>query len=155
MAMTVPVLIEVLEKYAKLGKTFTNLCCLYPCAPFVTPERLREAMKLLQTSEADSIFPIVKFSYPPQRCLVVRDGKVAMLNPENYNVRSQDLEPLYHDAGQFYCCKVDAFLNQGKLMLENTKPIILSELEVQDIDSAEDWKIAEIKYLYNKKQGDK
>ncbi|MDR1753713.1 MAG: pseudaminic acid cytidylyltransferase [Eubacterium sp.] len=146
MAMTAPVLIEVLNEYKKLGKIFTYVCCLYPCAPFVTFERLKEGMELLVKTDADSVLPVVKFSYPPQRCLVVRDGKMIMKYPENYNVRSQDLESLYHDAGQFCCVKTESLIEEEKLLCRNTLSIILSESEVQDIDTEDDWKEAEIKY---------
>ena len=146
MAMTALVLIEVLDEYDKRGKIFEHVCCLYPCAPFVTPDRLKEGMELLMKSGADSVLPIIKFSYPPQRCLVIRDKGVEMLHPENYNVRSQDLEPLYHDAGQYYCLKTSSLREEEKLYCRHTLPLILTDSEVQDIDSEDDWKEAEIKY---------
>lgn len=146
MAMTVPVLIEVLSEYERLGQRFDNICCLYPCAPFVTSARLREAMELLQNNNIDSILPVTRFSYPPQRGLAVRDGRAVMLHPENYNVRSQDLEAWYHDAGQFYCARISALMEQQRLFCDNTLPLILPESEVQDIDTEEDWKAAEFKY---------
>ena len=145
-ATTVSVLIEVLDGYQKLGKEFSNVCCLYPCAPFITPKRLTEGMELLTKSSVDSVFPVAKYSYPPQRGLLIRDGKVQMLHPEKYNVRSQDLEPLYHDAGQFYCVKVSACREEKTLFCKNTFPIILTTQEVQDIDHESDWVEAEIKY---------
>jgi N-acylneuraminate cytidylyltransferase len=145
-AMTAPVLVEVLKEYEKSGKPFDQVCCIYPCAPFIKEERLRSAMALLAEKQCDSVFPVAKFSYPPQRCLVIRDGKVGMLHPENYNVRSQDLEPYYHDAGQFYCVKTEQLLRTGKLIGENSYPLIVDESEMQDIDTEEDWKIAEMKY---------
>ena len=146
MAMTAPVLVEVLNEYKKLGQDFEYCACIYPCAPIINSERLKEGMNLLIENNIDSVLPIVKFSYPPQRCLVIRDDKVEMLYPENYNVRSQDLEPLYHDCGQFYCLKTKSLIEQEKLFCKNTLPIILPESEVQDIDNEEDWKIAEMKY---------
>ena len=146
MAMTVPVLIEVLNGYEKLGKIYEYTCCLYPCALFITPERLKEGMELLMKSDVDSVLPVVKFSYPPQRCLILRSSEVIMLHPENYNVRSQDLEPLYHDAGQFYCIKSASLKNEAKLFCKHTLPLVLSDLEAQDIDSEEDWVAAEIKF---------
>ena len=145
-AMTAQVLIEVLGEYDKMGKAFTYICCLYPCAPFVTAERLKEGMNLLESSGADSVFPVARFSSPPQRALVIRDGGLTMLNPENYNVRSQDLEPLYHDAGQFYCIKSTSLREEEKLYCRRTLPIVLSDNEVQDIDTEDDWTAAEIKY---------
>ncbi|HNW25902.1 MAG TPA: pseudaminic acid cytidylyltransferase [Candidatus Gastranaerophilaceae bacterium] len=146
MAMTAPVLIEVLNEYKNLGQNFEYCACIYPCAPFINSQRLKDGMNLLVESGVDSVLPIVRFSYPPQRCLVIRNEKVQMLYPENYNVRSQDLEPYYHDAGQFYCLKSSSLIKEEKLYCENTLPIILPESEVQDIDNDEDWKIAEMKY---------
>ena len=146
MAMTAPVLIEVLQEYDKLGEKFNYVCCIYPCAPFVNVIRLKEGMELLIEKGCDSVLPVVKFSYPPQRCMVIRDGKAQMLYPENYNVRSQDLEPYYHDVGQFYCLKSESLIKEEKLFCNKTLPIILNESEMQDIDTEEDWKIAEIKY---------
>jgi N-acylneuraminate cytidylyltransferase len=154
MAMTAPVLIEVLDQYEKLGQKFDYTCCIYPCAPFITPKRLKEGMELLVESGADSVLPIVKFSYPPQRCLVFRDKKLKMLYPENYNVRSQDLESYYHDAGQLYCLRTESLMTQQSLYCEDTLPLILPESEVQDIDTEEDWKAAELKYriLYSPRE---
>lgn len=146
MAMTAPVLVEVLREYEKLGQNFEYTCCIYPTAPFINSDRLKNAMDLLVEKQCDSVLPVVKFSYPPQRCLVIRDGKAQMLHPENYNVRSQDLEAYYHDAGQFYCLKSSALIEEEKLYCKTTLPIILPEIEVQDIDSVEDWEIAEMKY---------
>ena len=71
-----------------------------------------------------------------------------MKYPEYIDTRSQDLEPVYHDCGQFYCGKVGEFLKQQKLIMKHTVPFILSELEVQDIDNEDDWKIAEMKYKF-------
>jgi N-acylneuraminate cytidylyltransferase len=146
MAMTAPVLIEVLNEYEKLGRKFEYCCCIYPCAPFISPQRLKDGMGLLISSGASSVLPVVKFSYPPMRGLVIRNDKLQMMFPENCNVRSQDLEPMYHDAGQFYCIKSSSAIKEEKLFCENTLPMELSEIEVQDIDTIEDWKVAELKY---------
>ena len=146
MAMTVPVLIDVLREYEKLGQNFEYVCCIYATAPFVSPQMLRNGMNLLITSDVDSVLPVVKFSYPPQRALIKNNNFIEMQYPENYNVRSQDLEPIYHDSGQFYCLKKESLIREKRLYCSKTLPIELLESEVQDIDSVEDWKIAEIKY---------
>jgi N-acylneuraminate cytidylyltransferase len=146
MAMTAPVLIEVLNEYKKRGRDFEYCCCIYPCAPFITSKRLAEGMELLVSSGADSVLPVVKFSYPPLRGLVIREGRAQMMFPENCNVRSQDLEPMYHDAGQFYCIRSDSVIRECRLFCTNTLPIELSDLEVQDIDTLDDWEVAELKY---------
>ena len=146
MVMTAEVLIEVLDRYVELGMVFGRCCCLYATAPFINPERLKSGMHMLEEEGTDSVLPVVRFSYPPQRGQVIRNGHVEMLHPENYNVRSQDLEPMYHDVGQFYCIKSDVLRQERRLFCGQTCPVELPESEVQDIDSEEDWKIAEMKY---------
>lgn len=145
-AVTKDVLREVLEEYESRGERFDVLCCIYPTAPFVTGERLREAVELLEKNGADSVLTVARFSFPPQRCVIVQDGFLQFKWPEYAQTRSQDLEPYYHDAGQFYCLNVESFHEQEVLVMQKTVPLILPETEIQDIDTEEDWKIAELKY---------
>ena len=152
-ATTADVIEEVLSEYQKQNKEYDYVCCIYATAPFITRERLIIATEMLENSEADSVLPITRFGFPIQRSFKVEnDGLLKMFWPENVDVRSQDLETAYHDSGQFYFLRVDKFLSQKKIFTEKTLPIIVSEKEVQDIDTEEDWKIAEIKYkMLNKK----
>lgn len=144
-ASTDDVLLEVLAAYKERGKDFDSFCCLYPTAPFVTAEKLKTAMGLLE--KADSVMPVVPFSFPPQRCMVLNEeGELRMKWPEHAKTRSQDLEPYYHDCGQFYCCRTAPFLEYKTTDLPHMVPMIMSELEVQDIDNPDDWEIAELKY---------
>ena len=145
-ANTTDVLTEVLNQYKEAGRTFDVACCLYPTAPFVTAQKLRAAYELLVEKNADSLLPVVKFSFPPQRSVVAEGDFLHFKWPEHMFTRSQDLEPFYHDAGQFYFFRVASFLEQKRLIMERTLPFFLPELEVQDIDTEEDWKIAEVKY---------
>lgn len=145
-ATTADVLEEVLLEYKKMSKAFVYCCCIYPTAPFVSPERLKAGLNILTSKNADSVLPVVRFSYPIQRALKIENGRLLMIWPENLNKRSQDLMPAYHDAGQFYWLKIESFLKQKKLFTENSAPIEIPESEVQDIDNEEDWKIAEMKY---------
>lgn len=145
-AGTADVLLEVLSEYKKIGMEFDTMCCIYPTAPFVTKEKLKEAINMLEDSDAETLIPVVRFSYPPQRALVSENNRLKFKYPEFINSRSQDLEPHFHDAGQFYLVKVDKFIKNKELMVGNIIPYEQSELEVQDIDNMSDWKIAEIKY---------
>lgn len=148
---TADVVLEVLNDLSKIGKQFDNACCIYPTAPFITKQSLTEAYNLLQHHTFDSVFPVCPFSSPILRALKIKDSKTSMIWPENINKRSQDLEPTYHDAGQFYWMNVHLFLIEKKLYTNNTGSIILSELQTQDIDNESDWKLAELKYkLINK-----
>lgn len=145
-ATTADVILEVLEEYEKRGESFDMVCCIYPTAPFLTAKRLKEAVEKLEAADADTLLPVVAFSYPVQRALVVRDEKLVFEYPEYMDSRSQDLEKHYHDVGQFYVLKSEAFKKNKKLMLGNILPYEISEMEVQDIDNQTDWEIAEMKY---------
>lgn len=143
-ATTADVITEVLENYKKIGKQFETFACIYPTAPFITAEKLCEAIKLL--GGADAVISVVRFSFPPQRAFVVREGTLAFQYPQYERARSQDLEPIYHDCGQFYMCNSIIFLEKHSLILPRTKPYELPDEEVQDIDTMSDWEIAEAKY---------
>lgn len=145
-ATTNDVLLEVLDKYERRGVQFDTAVCIYPTAPFVTAGKLRKAVEELEASDADTLIPVVQFSYPPQRALIIDQGKLRTLYPENIDRRSQDLMPHYHDVGQFYVFRPEPFKVNKKLMLGNILPFIVDEREVQDIDNESDWAIAEMKY---------
>lgn len=145
-ATTADVMEEVIEEYKKRGEEFEFTACIYPTAPFVTADKLKNAVDILKNSTADSLIPVVRFSYPPQRAMEIREGKLVFRQPENLSKRSQDLEPHYHDAGQFYVVRTETFLKTHALMVGDILPLELSELEVQDIDNEVDWKLAELKY---------
>ena len=145
-ATTTDVLMEVLDEYEKRGMHYDMACCIYPTAPFITADRLKEAVEMLRESEADTLIPVVGFSYPPQRALVIEDGRLVFKYPEYIVTRSQDLEKHYHDAGQFYVFKTKAFKETGNLMKGNIVPMELDEMEVQDIDTEQDWELAQVKY---------
>lgn len=145
-ATTADVLMEVLERYQEMGRTFDVMSCIYPTAPFVTPQKLQSAYDTLKKEQAVMAMPVVAFSYPPQRSYVLNGNMLEMKWKENYNKRSQDLEKMYHDAGQFYMYQVDAFVRLKGQMTESIVPVIVDEMEVQDIDNETDWKLAEMKY---------
>lgn len=150
-ATTYQVLEEVLLEYKKIGRSFDNVCCIYPCAPFVNGEKLKLAFDTMIKGEFDSLFPIVGFGFPIQRALRLDNEKISFFYLEYALTRSQDLEKSYHDAGQFYWAKVSSLLDQKSLITNNTGSIVLSELEVQDIDNEMDWTLAELKYkMFNK-----
>lgn len=144
-ASTDDVIREVLDEYEKQGIYYDRFCCIYPTAPFVTEQKLRDAMKMLD--DAESVMPVVAFSYPPLRGLKVNEnGELRRIWPEYAMTRSQDLPTYYHDCGQFYCCRTAPFLEVGTTDLDNMVPLFMSEMEVQDIDTLQDWEIAEVKY---------
>lgn len=152
-ATTADVIAEVLTAYVQTGKEFQAACCIYPTAPFVTANMLSTAMQLLEQERADCVIPVVKFSFPPQRGVVINQGRIVPKWPENMTKRSQDLEPLYHDCGQFYCLNVERFLQRKAIWMEHAVPLIQEERYVQDIDTLEDWALAEMKYKLLQAEG--
>lgn len=151
---TAEVLMEVFEEYEKRGETFSYAACIYPTAPFVTAGKLAEGMRILEESGEKMLMPVVAFSFPPQRGLVKRGEHLQFLHPECRNMRSQDLEPIYHDCGQFYCYDVQQFRQEKGQIDSCILPYIVSELEVQDIDNETDWQLAEMKYQMMRKRGE-
>lgn len=151
-APTVDVLAEVLSEYKKLGKDFDYMACIYPTAPFVTGEKLQKAMTLLKEKKAAQVMPVVAFSFPPQRGMIIQSDELLMKWPKHRYTRSQDLDTFYHDCGQFYCYDVEKFLAVNGRVEQNIVPLVMPELEVQDIDNESDWAIAEMKFQLMKQK---
>jgi len=142
-ATTMDVLLEVINKYKIMNIEFDTLCCIYPCVPFLKGNTLISAYNVFTNSNTDVLIPVVRFSYPIQRALRINnDDFLEYVYPEYIITRSQDLEPMYHDVGLFYFYKVDSLSVQSKKI----KYFKMREIEIQDIDTEEDWNYAEMKY---------
>lgn len=142
------VILEVIQQYAAQNQSFSQVCCILPTAPFLTAAILQKGLVLLEEKNAHSVFPVMQFHYPIQRGLKIVDDQLKMCWPENEKTRSQDLEPVYHDAGQFYWVNAEHFLKTKSLFSQKAYPLIISALKAHDIDSEEDWRLAEIKFQY-------
>ena len=145
-ATTYDVIEEVIQSYKYQGKEFEHLCCIYPCAPFVSSETLKLAFSELVKNNFDSVFPVIAYSFPIQRALCKKEGKISMIQQKYLNTRSQDLDESFHDAGQFYWTNTNKLLLSKQLLTSNTGGVLISELQAQDIDTETDWKLAELKY---------
>ena len=152
-ATTADVIMEVLLQYEANGEFFDEVCCIYPTAPFVTGQKLKDAVAVLEEKQYDSVMPVTPFSFPPLRGMVLNGDKISYKWEEYEDSRSQDLETIYHDCGQFYVLSADVFKRTKKMVTKNTGAIEISEMEMQDIDNEIDWKLAELKYelLYGRK----
>lgn len=145
-ASTAEVVLEVLNEYKKIGMEFDYVCCLYPVAVFTDSNMLKNSFELLQQQGISGVVPVVRFGFPIQRAVRIVDGKMQMIWPENAFARSQDLEPAYHDCGQFYWARVINFLSEKTLYLQDSLAYEIDEMHAQDIDTFKDWEIAEFKY---------
>jgi len=152
-ASTIPVVKHAIEWFDDQGQSPSEVCCLYATAPFVRASTIRKAYEQMQSAQADYCFTATSFAFPIQRAIkITAENRVEMLYPEHLETRSQDLEESYHDAGQFYWGKAEAFKQQKPLFSKSATPYILPRYLVQDIDTLEDWKKAELMYKTIKKE---
>jgi pseudaminic acid cytidylyltransferase len=145
---TMAVIAHALAWFDAQDQVPDQVCCLYPTAPFVSGEDLRTGLKVLTESEADYAFSVTSYAFPIQRAIrITAEQRVEMFTPDHMNSRSQDLEAAFHDAGQFYWGRASAW-REGKMILSQASmPVLLPRHRVQDIDTIEDWVMAE--YLYH------
>ena len=142
---TLPVVSHAIEWMEAHGNPINAVCCLYATAPFVQTETISDAYEKFKDVNADFCFSITSFPFPIQRALKIsKSNKVDMFQPEHLNTRSQDLEEAYHDAGQFYWGTKQAFRSNAAILSGVVIPYVLPRHLVQDIDTLEDWKRAEI-----------
>jgi len=145
-ATTTDALLEVLQQYETVGREFDFVCCIYAATPLVTAKHLRDGWELLKSNEAnETAMPVVRFGYPIQRAFMIDSGLLKLMAPEHAFTRSQDLPPAFHDAGQWYWLRTARFQEGRKIFTEHCVPLVLSEMEVQDIDNEDDWLLAELK----------
>ncbi len=147
---TLPVVQHAIEWYEEKGVYFEKICCIYATAPFINSDDIIRGLEKLECEEADFIISVTSFPFPIQRAVRKNtNGFLEMVSPEMYSVRSQDLETLYHDAGQFYWASRNAWLIATNPYQLRTKPLILPRTRVQDIDTLEDWECAEKLFYIN------
>ena len=146
-AGTIPVIAHAIEWIKSSGCMVENACCIYATAPFVLATDLQKGRSLLTSSNSDYTFSVTSFPFPIQRAIrITSENRIQMFQPEHFNTRSQDLEEAWHDAGQFYWGKAEAWLSQKQVFSETAAPVKLPRYRVQDIDTSEDWQRAE--YLF-------
>jgi N-acylneuraminate cytidylyltransferase len=144
---TFDVIDEVISVLKNDNQFYEYCCCIYPCAPFVTSNKLEKSFNKFTSNNYDSFFPVVKYGHPVQRAINLDEkGFIKSFNSETIKSRSQDLENYYHDAGQFYWFKIDPIIKQKQLITPLSGCFVVSELEAQDIDNNVDWALAELKY---------
>jgi pseudaminic acid cytidylyltransferase len=154
---TLPVIAHAISWWEEHRAPVTFACCIYATAPFLQPRYLIEGLSVLQAhANADFAFSVTSYAFPIFRALLrTPEGQMKMFWPENESKRSQDLPEAWHDAGQFYWGRKDAFLNRG-VFSSRSYPVILPRHLVQDIDTPEDWERAERMFeaLYRSDSGE-
>ncbi len=151
---TIPVTKHAIEWYEAQGHTVDEVMCIYPTAPLVQPNIIIEAYRQWKDNHANYCFTATSYAAPIQRAFKLTENKRAdMFSPELFNERSQDLEEAYHDAGQFYWGKPEAFKRLEPVISKDSSPYILPRYLVQDIDTPDDWILAELLYKALKANG--
>jgi len=144
---TVPVVAHAIQWHITRRIFPTQVCCIYATAPFLRASDLCEGLKILRESNADYALSVTNYAFPIQRAVrITPNNRVNMFQPEHYQTRSQDLEDAWHDAGQFYWGRTDAWLAEKPLLGPGSVPVALPRYRVQDIDTPEDWKRAELMF---------
>lgn len=144
---TIDVIKHAIIEHETSGVKADYICCIYATAPFLKKKYLIDGYEKLIKSDKKYAFSITTFPFPIQRAIKINDiEEIEPFYPEYVKARSQDLEEAYHDAGQFYWGKRDAFLQEIPLFSNNSIPVILPRYLVQDIDTMEDWIKAELMF---------
>jgi len=144
---TVDVIKHAIQYFIDRQYSLEAVCCIYATVPFLKVQDLQQGYQQLIQESCDYAFSVTTFPFPVQRALQILDnGRLDAVWPEYRMTRSQDLEEYYHDAGQFYWGRPDAFLQDKIVFSECSTPVILPRYRVQDIDTPEDWERAS--YMY-------
>lgn len=144
---TSPVVAHAIQWLAEQGGAANFVCCIYATAPFVQAEDIVKGLRLIESEDIQFAFSVTSYAFPIQRAIrLTKDNRIEMYSPENFQVRSQDLEEAWHDAGQFYWGTSKAWLSGQPIFGHKSAPVILPRHQVQDIDTPEDWVRAE--WLY-------
>lgn len=146
---TLPVVRHAVNWLLEKGETPTEICCLYPTAPFVRSSDLISGLDILRESNSEFAVSVTNYPFPIQRAIKLDDqNKITMVYPEHKMTRSQDLEEMFHDAGQFYWGTRESWLHKDQIFGENTTPVFLPSERVVDIDTPEDWNRAKAMCQY-------
>ena len=140
------VVAEVLGRFSEVGKSFEQVCCILATAPLLLPEDIVGGRARLEEDDLDAVFSVVRFDYPILRSLVLEGGRIRMNWPEYYSSRSQDLPTSWHDAGMFYWMRPAPCIAAGRIFTERCGGIEVPSLRAQDIDTEDDWAVAESKF---------
>lgn len=141
---TIPVIAHAIEWINQHIGGVSYACCIYATAPFVQADDLRRGFVQLNQSDADYVFSVTSYAFPIQRAIrITNQQRVEMFNPEHFSTRSQDLTEAFHDAGQFYWGRSEAWLADRPIFSSAAMPLVLPRHRVQDIDTPEDWARAE------------
>lgn len=152
---TIPVIAHAINWQNQNGQPVTQACCIYATAPFIRVRDIQQGLQVLKCTGSDYAFSITSYPFPIQRAIrITPRQRMEMFQPEHFSTRTQDLELAFHDAGQFYWGKADAWLSGKTIFSETTATIQLPRYLVHDLDTMADWQEAELFFEFLKQKGD-
>lgn len=138
---------HAVQYFKELGEHYEYSCMIFATAPLLMKKYLLQGFDAIKNSNAFNAFGVSSFPFPIQRTFKIKDNnRCQMFTPEHYMTRSQDLEEAYQDAGQFYWTNWKNKSEEGYLYSNDSIPIVIPRHLVQDIDTPEDWRFAELMY---------
>ena len=144
---TIPVIKHAIKFYESQNILIDDVCCIYATAPFIQSTDIKETFKILKSHKWDYVFVATKYNHPIYRSFKKdKNAGTKMLYTNQFNSRSQDLEDIYHDAGQFYWGTADAWKKNTKIFSKNSTFKTIPSWRVNDIDTIDDWKRAEFMF---------
>lgn len=146
-ATTYDVVEEVVDEYQKKDITFDTVCCIYPCVPFLKADTLKNAYGEMMEHQNDAIIPVCKYPTPIEWAMKIENNILVPNDRAAQQIRSQDISPKYYDVGMFYFIKAEVLRSEKNLVAQNTGAWVIEESQCQDIDTPEDWIMAERKFI--------
>ncbi len=145
-----PVIKFVVDEYGRQGRHFDAVYLGMPCSPLVNPidiERIVNKYWHIRSSGASGfgLIFVARYPAPPEWAFKITGDLLQPHSVELQSVRSQDIPPSYYDAGLGGI--FDASLFDGRNM--DAMPLYGQEIDRSkaiDIDTEEDWKLAELIY---------
>ena len=142
-AGTIDVVVHALDWAVGDGLEVEAACCLYATAAFVAPDDMAASRRQMNDN-CDYSFAAVRYGHPPQRAFTrAEDGSPQLFQTEHRGTRTQDLPPVFHDAGQFYWGSRAAWTERRVIFGPRTRFVELPPERAVDIDNPEDWARAE------------
>ncbi len=146
-ATTVDVLLHADQWLSANDRSYDLICCIYPTVPLLDFRYICDGYAITLETKADGAMSVARADVQPQRALALNgNGELRLLDSRSEFVRSQDLQPVYSDAGQFYWIRADALRKHRSLLGAHLHAIVIPTLANQDINTADDWHMAELKY---------
>lgn len=153
---TVPVISHAIDWLEREGESVSEVCCIYPATPFLRPQYLVEGLKCLLDQHVSFSFSLTTYAHPIQRAVrLKKNGLVQISNKNMSNFRTQDLEEMYHDAGQFYWAKAEVWKSGLSILSSPSVGVLMPRYQAIDIDTPDDWEFAELIFETNQNRANK